>query len=320
MGRSVAGSYQWTFYLTTGLLLSAVALRSLLVYAGSVTLPQVLGQLLVSLILLIFSESSATARFPAYLPLYLLAQTSVALLLMLMPGAADFYAILFAILSMQVMRRSNPRTGAAAIALFAALMTLPLVKMYGMVNGIAFMLLYTFVNVLVAAYALASRRAQEARSRNEALAQELDQANRQLQTSAAQAAQLAAARERHRMARELHDSVTQTIFSMTLTTQSALLLLERDAGRVGPQLDRLNQLAQSALAEMRVLTEVTLVISELRPGRAAEGGLVAALRRHLASRQIPEELSVSLEIEGDAPLDPAEEQSLFRIAQEALNN
>jgi signal transduction histidine kinase len=48
--------------------------------------------------------------------------------------------------------------------------------------------------------------------------------------------------------------------------------------------------------------------------------LAAALRRHLADRHLPESLAVSLQVEGDQPLSAAEEQGLFRIAQEALNN
>jgi signal transduction histidine kinase len=146
--------------------------------------------------------------------------------------------------------------------------------------------------------------------------QQLQEANRQLQAYSKRLQRLAVARERHRLARELHDSVTQTIFSMTLTTQSAVLLLDRDPGRVGAQLDRLTQLAQGALSEMRVL------ISELRPEKVAEGGLVAVLRQHLADRPMPENLLVSLEVEGDplARLSPAEERGLFRIVQEALNN
>jgi signal transduction histidine kinase len=72
---------------------------------------------------------------------------------------------------------------------------------------------------------------------------------------------------------------------MNLTTQSTLVLLERDPGRVAGQLDHLNQLAQSALSEMRVL------ITELKPEPVAGGGLAAALRRHLASRQLPESLT-----------------------------
>jgi signal transduction histidine kinase len=101
---------------------------------------------------------------------------------------------------------------------------------------------------------------------------------------------------------------------MTLTTQSALLLLERDLNRVGAQLERLNQLAQGALVEMHTL------ISELRPEQIVGGGLVAALRQHLNSRQFPDGLSVALEVEGDLVLPFIEEQGLFRIMQEALNN
>lgn len=83
---------------------------------------------------------------------------------------------------------------------------------------------------------------------------------------------------------------------------------------MGAQLDRLNQLSQSALSEMQAL------ILQLRPGPLEEGGLVLAIQQHLASRYLPESLNVSLEVEGDFPLDPSDEQGLFRIIQEALNN
>jgi signal transduction histidine kinase len=142
----------------------------------------------------------------------------------------------------------------------------------------------------------------------------LQAANRRLQEYAQQIERLTAARERNRLARELHDSVTQTVFSMTMTTQSALLLLDREPARVGAQLDRLSDLANSALAEMQTL------VAELRPEVAGQAGLAAALRQHLGGRPLPEGLAVSLEVEGDRPLVPTEEQSLFRIAQEALNN
>jgi signal transduction histidine kinase len=222
--------------------------------------------------------------------------------------------MLFPVLSMQIMHRLNPRPGAIWVALFSPLMLLPLVKIYGAANGITFALVYTAGDFLLASYALAIRRAQAARAHNQALGQELQKKNRQLQASSKRLEQLAVARERQRLARELHDSATQTIFSMTLTTQSALLLLDRDPTRVGAQLDRLNQLAQGALSEMHTL------ISELNPQKVAEGGLAAALRQHLTERQLPEDLSVSLEVEGAERLGSREEQGLFRIAQEALNN
>jgi signal transduction histidine kinase len=163
-------------------------------------------------------------------------------------------------------------------------------------------------------YALATRRNQAAGAKNQELAEKLEAANRQLGSYSAQLSRMAIAKERNRLARELHDSVTQTVFSMTLATQSAVLLLNRDRGGLEEQLNRLSLLAQSALSEMHTL------ISELQPGKTAEVGLPAALHQHLASRRLEEDLSVTLEVTGDCPLDFKEEQALFRIVQEALNN
>jgi signal transduction histidine kinase len=173
-------------------------------------------------------------------------------------------------------------------------------------------LVYTAANVFLGSYAQATRRAEEARAQNENLARQIEDANRKLREASSQREQLAAARARQGLARDLHDSVTQTVFSMTLATESALMLLERDPGRVEAQLDHLARLAQSALEQMQTL------ISELRPERLV--GLVQALRRHLAERTQPDSLAISLEVEGDGPLLPAEERGLYAIAREALNN
>ena len=311
--RSADWSRQWVFPLTTVFLFGAVLLRALLVYQNSSMLGRVLG-LLVAWLTLFLSESYISGKWPGYITFYLALQAGLVGAMLLTSGSPDFYAVLFAILSMQMMQRLSARAGAVWIALFALLTGLTLVWTYGIAQAIAFVLTYTGLNAILASYTLAAQRAQAARDRDQALAQELRQTNLQLQEYSKQLEQLAVTRERNRLARELHDSVTQTVFSMTLTTQSALLLLDRDPSRVGAQLDRLNQLAQSALSEMQVL------ISELRPKKVAEGGLAAALRRHLAERHLPENLAVSLEVEGEQPLEPLEEQGLFRIAQEALNN
>jgi signal transduction histidine kinase len=105
---------------------------------------------------------------------------------------------------------------------------------------------------------------------------------------------------------------------MTLIADAARILLERDPTKAGAQIDRLLELAQSALAEMRSL------ISHLRPKTVAEEGLVPALRRHVAERGNQDGLSVALRLEGyaedDARLPPETEEALFRIVQEALNN
>ena len=314
MKRSTDSS-QWVFQLTVAFLFGTVLLRSLLLYQDVPVLGQVLG-LLTAWLVLFVGETAASRRWPRVFPIYLVLQTILVSVFLWKHDFPeyDYFAILFAILSMQIMQRLTLRSGAIWLGSFTLLMALPMVTRDGLFEGIALTLVYTAVNVFLGSYALATQRAQAARARTQALAQELEETNRQLRAYSARLEQLAVARERHRLARELHDSVTQTIFSMTLTTESALLLLDRDLNQVGAQLDRLNDLAHSALSEMHVL------ISELRPEKVAEGGLAAALRRHLADRHLPEGLAVSLEVEGNQPLEPVEEQGLFRIAQEALNN
>jgi signal transduction histidine kinase len=308
-------SSQWVFLLTVAFLFGTVLLRSLLYYRDSPALGQVL-LLLIAWLVLFVGEMAASRRWAKVFPAYLLLQIVLVSVLLWRPDfpGYDCFAILFAILSMQVMQRLPLRPGVMWLGSFTFLMAPPMMIKDGLFEGIALTLVYTAINVFLGSYALATQRAQLARARTQSLAQELQETNRQLQAYSTRLEQLAVTRERHRLARELHDSVTQTIFSMTLTTQSALLLLDRDPGQVRAQLDRLNDLTHSALSEMRVL------ISELRPEKVAQGGLAAALRRHLASRHMPENLAVSLEVEGDQLLEPAEEQGLFRIAQEALNN
>lgn len=133
------------------------------------------------------------------------------------------------------------------------------------------------------------------------------------------AEQTAALEERHRLARELHDSVSQALFSMTLHARTAQRHLEA-AGLgadhpVAVEIDQLHALTQSALAEMRAL------IFELRPGALEAEGLVAALTKHAAAVAAREQLDV--EVRGpdrDLGLDPVVEEHLYRIALEAVHN
>src|SRR5262249_60031665 len=87
--------------------------------------------------------------------------------------------------------------------------------------------------------------------------------------------------ERQRLASDLHDSVSQALFSMTLQTRALELTLQRQGGDldggVWRRLAELKELTQSALAEMRAL------IFQLRPADLHEDGLVATLRRHAAA-------------------------------------
>jgi signal transduction histidine kinase len=120
--------------------------------------------------------------------------------------------------------------------------------------------------------------------------------------------------ERNRLARNLHDSVSQTVFSMTLTAEAARILFDRDVSRAVAELDKLQVLAKSALVEMRSL------VFELRPTAVTEKGLILALRHHLVTLDRQHSLVVSLQVEGEPQLTDLEAQRLFRVIQEALNN
>lgn len=127
---------------------------------------------------------------------------------------------------------------------------------------------------------------------------------------------LAVVEERNRLARELHDSVTQALFSITLTIQAVRLLLGRDRTAAERQLDIVGERAQEALSEMRAL------IHSLRPAGLEESGLIPALQR-LAERLRREHLlpvEVAIGAGARRRLDDEQERELFRIAQEALNN
>jgi signal transduction histidine kinase len=143
------------------------------------------------------------------------------------------------------------------------------------------------------------------------------------------AGRLAVLEERQRLARELHDSITQKIFSASLLSQSINPAWRRDPAEGERIADRLADLTRTALAEMRTL------LHELRPAvdsrirgedaqlpgrfRLQRDGLATTLR-HEAPSIVGDAFEVSYDVRGDVrPEGPAEE-ALFRIAQEALHN
>jgi signal transduction histidine kinase/DNA-binding LacI/PurR family transcriptional regulator len=125
--------------------------------------------------------------------------------------------------------------------------------------------------------------------------------------------------ERHRLATELHDSVSQALFSMTLQTRAVELAVQQDGappdGRVARGLAELRNLTQGALAEMRAL------IFQLRPDMLRQEGVVAAVRRHVVAVSAREGFPVDVLAPAERlPLDEQAEQELYRIVQEALHN
>ncbi len=130
-----------------------------------------------------------------------------------------------------------------------------------------------------------------------------------------QAGQLAVLEERQRLARELHDSVIQSLYSMALYADAATLALA--AGKQEVTVGHLQELRDTA---RRAMYDMRLLIFELHPPALEQEGLVAALRVRLAAVEARVGLQADLEVEGERRLPIGIEQELYWIAQEALNN
>ena len=119
--------------------------------------------------------------------------------------------------------------------------------------------------------------------------------------------ELTVVEERNRLARDLHDSVVQTMFSLSLTAEAA-----RNGAR--EQIDQVGELAKQALAELRS------IVFELRPADLAAEGLIPTLVKHTEVLQRVFAQDIDVQVLSERALDPSVELELFRIVQEALSN
>jgi signal transduction histidine kinase len=127
--------------------------------------------------------------------------------------------------------------------------------------------------------------------------------------------QIAVMQERNRLARDLHDSVSQSLYGVSLYAEVAAQLLKSgEIKKTGHNLQELKGMALNALAEMRLL------IYELRPSAFEEAGLVAAIQTRLDAVEGRVGLETDLVVRGEISLPLQVEEGLYRIAQEALNN
>ncbi|MFN2199816.1 MAG: PAS domain S-box protein [Caldilineaceae bacterium] len=124
----------------------------------------------------------------------------------------------------------------------------------------------------------------------------------------------AVAEERNRIARDLHDSVTQTLFSASLIAEVLPRMWESDREESEKRLAELRQLTRGALAEMRTL------LLELRPATLIEVQLRELLRQLTEATTGRTRIPIRLELQGEGPLPPDVKIAFYHVAQEALNN
>jgi signal transduction histidine kinase len=167
--------------------------------------------------------------------------------------------------------------------------------------------LCVFLAAAIIASQLASalrRRAEQARRRE-----------RELRLLYEQAQELAALQERQRLARELHDSVSQALYGISLGVHTIREALESsDPEQAIAPIEYVLALTEAGLAEMRAL------IFELRPESLETEGLVAALIRQVAVLRTRYKLAVEVDLADELDLSLERKEALYRIAQEALHN
>jgi signal transduction histidine kinase len=301
-------------YFATYLIYVAVLVRAAGWSQDSAPLPALIWILLPIFGVILFSEPALTRRFSRYPRLYTLIQSGLVITMLYIAPHQDVLPMLFFPLSFQAVQFFGKRIGFAWIGVFS-------VAMLGMFwfgleweSGLTMVLASSGANFLMGSFAHLMARTEQARLENQKLFGNLQAAYRQLKDSAAQTEALAAADERHHLVRELHDSLTQTLFSMNLAVQAAQLAVADSPTAAGEHLSHLQSLARSAAGEVQTLT------GQLPIRQPAQEGLVMALR-HLAEQRLAQDgLQVSVEITGQRSLPDTVQANLYRITQEALNN
>lgn len=120
--------------------------------------------------------------------------------------------------------------------------------------------------------------------------------------------------ERQRLARELHDSISQALFGISLGAQTALAMLERDSERAVEPMRYVLELADAGAAEMRAL------IFELRPESLQSEGLIRAIEKRASAIRARHRLQVDLQLDDEPETSLEIKEALYRITQEAMHN
>lgn len=216
--------------------------------------------------LLFFTLELIFARIPSgFLNLYFAIQSAIILFLLSLDPESDVVLGLFAILCYQAAMVFKGRLRWAWIAILVALTVGSLIFFLGTLSGLALSMTPAGIALALAFLVFANQEVEASRIESEELLDQLESNRIQLEAHAEQVLALTTLEERNRLARELHDAVSQTMFSITLTIRSAQMLAEKDPALTKPLLEQLQTLTNSALAELRSL------VAKLRP--AADSSL-----------------------------------------------
>jgi signal transduction histidine kinase len=248
----------WIGIITIYLIFVAVCARALVTEEMRSLLPRYLSWLIVFIIF--YTLVVWKYRLPAWLMhTYLTFQSILTLVLISIRPEFDQTTLLFVMLSYQIALYFSGTMRWSWIAGLIILNCGSLMYFLGIIDGLALSLSNVAAEIVIPAFIIVSQEIEAARAKGQALVSELQETHQQLEQYADQAEELASVQERIRLARELHDSVSQLMFSINLTTRSAQLMLKKDPARLPELLKRLQEMATQALSQLRSL------ITQLRP-------------------------------------------------------
>ena len=275
--------------------------------------------LLVGYVILLFSEPLFIRRRRLLTHIYLFVQVAIICTFSLITPAVDFWTSLFLPLVVQVMLDFTLRTGFLITGIFTVIMAILMLLGPGpevglpliFLNGVGYFLFAAFIAIIREAEAAR----EESQKRQAELQQEVEQRVQVEEALRKSEMEKAVAGERNRLARELHDSVTQSLYSLTLLAAAGQRMIQaEDLQQIAGNQTRLGEIAQQALQEMRLL------VYELRPLALESEGLIGALEQRLETVERRAGIQARVLVEGEVELTPDLEEELYRVAQEALNN
>lgn len=244
--------------------------------------------------------------------IYVLLQVSLVTTLYIVTPFADYWALLLFPASVFVMRRFNKLTGYLFILIFMIDISV-MISYAEKEAALEFIPIYIAGFLLISSISLVLQQTTEAKEEAEDLSQRLSQANKQLRQFSERTAQLAILEERTAIARDLHDSATQTLFSANLLLSSLEQNYKLENEDLRSDINKISKLTQTAMTQLRSL------IKELKPSKKTPGNFYTQLNTFLRDLKNNHNFSVYFKnAKSDLPI--IYRKGLLLIIREALHN
>lgn len=285
----------------------SMAAMSLLGISG---LPSLRSQLLALGLVILFGflyrYAFQSGRYERHSSLYFGAQVLIlGLLFLLGSNNSDAFNFLFLILCIHIAVVSIAKVAVLWIALCFGIVSVITLATRGM-EGLYAVVFYAITFIVSGFFGFTIQQVERERDRNQRLVEELQATQRKLHD-------LAVVEERNRLARDLHDSVKQQVFAISMQLGAARALLDEGDQAYGPVTEA-ERLAKQANAEL------TTLIRELRPPGLESKALAAALREYVTEWSRQNRVAADVKVDGVSPAPLPGDETLFRVAQEALAN